>query len=162
VGTALGYRARPTEPLAARGSVATMPAPMDRSAHTRLVALTVLLAVSIPLVIVAVSGGGGGGEDEPQDSLLVERSTQRPELIVYVTPDLNLAERAGNRRMVTLECIDAEGRVLATRQERWPLTDTDQGTLDPHTHLPLDPARIAEVARCRLDGTEPLIEGPVL
>jgi hypothetical protein len=139
-----------------------MPAPMDRSARTRLVALTVLLAVSVPLVIVAVSGGGGGDEDEPQDSLLVERSTERPELIVYVTPDLNLAERAGNRRMVTLECIDAEGRVLATRQERWPLTDTDQGTLDPHTHLSLDPARIGEVARCRLDGTEPLMEGPVL
>lgn len=137
-----------------------MPAPMDRPARTRLVALAVLLAVSVPLVIVAASGRGG--EDEPKDSLRVERSTQRSELILYLTFELNRPKRAGNRGTVTVECLDADGRVLATQQERWPFTDTDQGTLDPHTHLPLDPAQIGDVERCRLDGTEPLLEGPVL
>jgi hypothetical protein len=137
-----------------------MPAPMDRSARTRLVALAVLLAVSVPLVIVAAPGGGG--EDEPKNDLLVERSTQRPEMILYVTPESNLPERAGDRRMVTLECVDAEGRVLASQRERWPLTETDQGTLDPHAHVPMDPEQVGEVARCRVRGTEPLMEGPVL
>jgi hypothetical protein len=156
----LGYRARPTELRYRSSPVANMPSPTNRSARTRLVALAVLLAVSVPLVILAASGGGG--EDEPEDDLLVERSTQRPEMILYVTPDLNRPERAGDRRMVTLECIDAEGRVLASQPERWPLTETDQGTLDPHAHVPMDPAQIGEVARCRVHGTEPLMEAPVL
>jgi hypothetical protein len=138
-----------------------MPAPMDRPARTRLVSLAVvLLLVSVPLVIVAASSGGG--EDEPKGSMRVERSTERPELILYLTGELNRPERAANRETVTVECVDGDGRVLATEQERFPFTDTDQGTLDPHIHLTLDAAQIGEVERCRLGGTEPLLEAPVL
>ncbi len=133
---------------------------MDEAARKRLVALAVLLAISVPLVIVAASGGGG--EEQPSGEVRVERSTALPELIVYVTGDANQPERAGARRTVTVECLGRGDRPLASQEASWPFTDTDQGTLDPHTHVRVDPARIGEVERCRVRGTEPPLEAPVL
>jgi hypothetical protein len=133
---------------------------MEGPARTRLVALVVLLAVSVPLGVVAVAGSGGDGEEEDA-GLRVERSAGLPELIVYVEPGVNTPERTGGRRTVTVECVDPDGRVLASQDEAWPFTDTDQGTLDPHMHMAVNPARIDDVERCRVDATEPLLEGPV-
>ena len=132
---------------------------MEGPARTRLIALAVLLAVSAPLVIVAASGSGGGAE-ETETGLRVERSPELPELLVYVSPEVNLPERA-RRQTVTVECIGADGEVLGTQTERWPFSDTDQGTLDPHAHIAVNPARIGEVERCRLRGTDPELEAPV-
>jgi hypothetical protein len=39
------------------------------------------------------------------------------------------------------------------------MTETDGNTLAPHAHVPVNPARIAEVASCRIAGTDPLLEG---
>jgi hypothetical protein len=136
-----------------------MPAPME-DARKRLVALAVLVAVAVPLVIVAASGGGG--DQQLNGDVRVERAPQLPELVVYVTSDANQPERAGGRRRVTVECLGPGGRLLASQRETWPFTDTDQGTLDPHTHLAVDPARIGEVERCRVKGAEPPLEAPVL
>jgi hypothetical protein len=133
---------------------------MERAARTRLNTLAVLLAVSIPLVIAAASGRGG--EDEEDSSLYVERSTEAPELILYVEPEANSPDRAGERGSITVECLDADGAVVVSQSERWPFTDTDEGTLDPHAHVSVNPARIAEVERCRLKGTEPVLEAPVV
>jgi hypothetical protein len=54
--------------------------PMEGPARTRLVALVVLLAVAVPLTIVAATGSGGG-DDEEEASLRVERSLDVSELI---------------------------------------------------------------------------------
>jgi hypothetical protein len=133
---------------------------MEGAARTRIVALVVLLVVAVPLGVLAAAGSGGGDEEEQAD-LWVERSPQLPELLVYVTPEANKAGRAGGRRSVILECVDPQDEVVVTRTEPWPFTDTDQNTVDPHTHVQVDPARIGDVERCRLKQTQPLLEGVV-
>jgi hypothetical protein len=138
-----------------------MPDPMEGPARTRLIALVVLLAAAIPLTIVAVLGSGGG-DDEEDASLRVERSPDLPELIVYLDPDDNKPERAGGRRSVSVECLDSGGAVVARSDESFPFTDTDRNTLDPHVHLPVNPARINEVVRCRVQPADPPLEGPVV
>jgi hypothetical protein len=138
-----------------------MPDPMEGPARTRLVALVVLLAAAIPLTIVAVLGSGGG-DDEEEASLRVERSPDLPELIVFVDPDVNTPERAGGRATVNVECLDETGEVVARSDEPFPFTDTDRNTLDPHVHLKVNPARIADVVRCRVRPADPPLEGPVV
>jgi hypothetical protein len=135
--------------------------PMEGPARTRLVALVVLLAVAIPLTIVAVVGSGGG-DDEEESSLRVERSPDLPELRVFLDPDVNTPERTGGRPSVLVECLDEAGEVVARADEPFPFTDTDEETLDPHVHMPINPARINEVVRCRVRPADPPLEGPVV
>jgi hypothetical protein len=132
---------------------------MDRASRTRLVALAVLLCVSVPLVVVAASGSGGF--DERPAALRVERNPSGlPELIVYVEDrSLNRAATAGGARRVTVECENRAGEVLFRQPERWPFSDTDGATTDPHAHLGIDPARLGRITRCRLAGTDPPLEG---
>jgi hypothetical protein len=137
-----------------------MPDPMEGPARTRLVALVVLLAVAVPLTIVAVMGSGDG-DDEEKPGLRVERSPDLPELLVFLTPDVNTPERTGGRRSVVVECLDTGGGVVTTQDETWPFGDTDQNTLDPHVHVPVNPARVDEIARCRVRPADPPLEGPV-
>lgn len=137
-----------------------MPVAMEGPARTRLVALVVLLAVAVPLGVVAAAGSGGG--DSEDEEIRVERSTQLPEMLIYITDEsANVPERAGGRTSVTVECVDAEGRVLASQEDPWPMTQTDGNTLSPHAHVPVDQARIGEVTKCRLVGTDPLLEAEV-
>jgi hypothetical protein len=132
---------------------------MEGAARTRLVALAVLLAVSVPLGVVAVAGSGGADEE---GVIRVERSTQLPEMLIYITdPEANTPERADGRATVTVQCLSADGRVLASQEDRWPMTQTDGNTLSPHAHVPVDPATIGDVKRCRLQGTEPLLAADV-
>jgi hypothetical protein len=134
--------------------------PMEGPARTRLVALVVLLALAVPLTIVAVAGSGGGDEEEA--GLRVERSPAIPELIVYLDPDANTAKRAGGRPSVLLECLDEAGGVVARSDQPFPFTDTDEGTVDPHVHMRVNPARIGDVVRCRVRPADPPLEGPVV
>jgi hypothetical protein len=138
-----------------------MAAPMEGPARTRLVALVVLLAVAIPLTVVAVVGSGGG-DDEEESSLRVERSPDLPELRVFLDPDVNTPERTGGRASVLVECLDEAGGVVARSDEPFPFTDTDEETLDPHVHMPVNPARINDVVRCRVRPANPPLEGPVV
>jgi hypothetical protein len=135
--------------------------PMEGPARTRLVALVVLLAVALPLTIVAVVGSGGGDDEEEAGSLRVERSPDLPELRVFLDPDANTPERAGGRPSVLVECLDEAGGVVARSDEPFPFTDTDENTLDPHVHMPVNPARINDVVRCRVRPADPPLEGPV-
>jgi hypothetical protein len=135
--------------------------PMEGPARTRLVALVVLLAVSIPLVIVAAVGSGGGAEEE-ETSLWVERSPDLPELRVFLDPEVNKRDRAGGRPSVLVECLDDAGEVVVRSDEPFPFTDTDGRTLDPHVHMPVNPARISEVVRCRVRPSDPPLAGPVV
>jgi hypothetical protein len=52
--------------------------------------------------------------------------------------------------------------VVARSDEPFPFTDTDQETLDPHVHMPVNPARINDVVRCRVRPANPPLEGPVV
>jgi hypothetical protein len=139
-----------------------MAEPMEGPARTRLVALVVLLAVALPLTVVAVAGSGGGDkEDEEDASLRVERSPDAPELLVFVDPEANTPERARGRASVLVECLDEAGAVVARSDRPFPFTDTDQNTLDPHVHMPVNPARINDVVRCRVRPATPPLEAPV-
>jgi hypothetical protein len=135
--------------------------PMEGPARTRLVALVVLLALTVPLTIVAVAGSGGGDEEE-EAGLRVERSPAIPELIVFLDPEANTAKRAGGRPSVVVECLDEAGGVVARSDEPFPFTDTDQQTVDPHVHMRVNPARIGDVVRCRVRPADPPLQGPVV
>jgi hypothetical protein len=132
--------------------------------RTRLVALVVLLAVAAPLVIVALAGSGGEDRPERPDGLRVERTPgDLPEVIIYVEdPSLNEPATAGGATSVVVECVDAEGRIVWSRPERWPFTDTDGGTLDPHAHIGMDQVAVERIVRCRLTGTDPPLGGRLL
>jgi hypothetical protein len=134
---------------------------MQGPARTRLVAVGVLLAVSVPLVVLAVAGSGGDDEGDGS-ALRVERSAELPEMLIYITDSkANQPDRAPARPAVTVECLDADGEILASQVEPWPMTQTDGNTLSPHAHVPVDPATIGDVASCRLKGTEPLLAAEV-
>jgi hypothetical protein len=131
-------------------------------ARIRLVALVVLLGLGALLAVVAIATGGS---DEPGKAapLRVELfpGTNGPEVVVYVPPQHNRPEVAGNRSTVRIECTGAGGRVLAKGPRRWPFTDTDDGTTDAHVHLQVAAARVDDIERCRLADTDPALEGPV-
>jgi hypothetical protein len=134
---------------------------MEGPARTRLVALVMLLAVAVPLGVIAAAGSGGGDESEGA-ALRVERSTELPEMLIFITDEsANTPERAGGRDSVTVECLDARGRVVAEQNDPWPMTETDGNTLSPHAHVPVDPALIGDVRSCRLRGTKPLLQADV-
>jgi hypothetical protein len=104
-----------------------------------------------------------GRDDEPAGGLRVERTPGIPELIVYVEDTKrNVPDTAAGARSVMVECLDRDGEVLIRAAQAWPFTDTDGRTLDPHVHISLDPERMARVSRCRVDGTDPSLEGGVL
>jgi hypothetical protein len=135
--------------------------PMEGPARTRLVALVVLLALAVPLTIVALVGSSGGG-DEEEAALRVERSPTIPELIVFLDPEVNTPKRSGGRPSVLVECLDEADAVVASSDEPFPFTDTDQDTRDPHVHMRVNPARIDDVVRCRVRPANPPLEGPVV
>jgi hypothetical protein len=117
-------------------------------------------AISVPLVVVALSSCGG--EPEP-GGLRIERTPEVPEIVVYVEDlDANQPETADGAAQITLECIDDNERVIWTSREAWPFEETDEGTLDPHVHLRIEPARIERIERCRLRDTDPPLEGRLI
>ena len=133
--------------------------------RTRLVALAILLAVATPLVIIAVAGSGDEeGTPERPAALRVERTAGGlPEITIYIEDrSLNKPSTAGGDTSVVVVCVDAEGRVVWRLPEPWPFSDTDQDTVDPHAHIGMDPAQIERIARCRLSGTDPPLEGRLL
>ena len=137
-----------------------MPDPMEGPARTRLVALVVILALAVPLAIVAIaSSGGDEGDKEPE--MYVQRAPEVFEVRVFLEPEVNTPDRTRGRRSVTVECLDDSGTVIASQDEAWPFTDTDQNTLDPHAHIPVNPARIDDVSLCRVKQARPPLEGPV-
>jgi hypothetical protein len=132
---------------------------MEGASRTRLVALAVLLAVFVPLVVIAVAGGGSDG-GEP-GGLRIEPSPQgEPDVVIYLEdPEVNEPETNHGRRSVTVECMDGDGAVVFSGRERWPFSDTDGGRFDPHVHVFMETAQVEQIARCRLKGTEPALEG---
>jgi hypothetical protein len=132
---------------------------LDAAARTRLVALAVLLAVGVPLAVIAAAGGGGSDRGA---GLRVEPSFQGlPSVVIYLEDaEVNKPETNHGRRRVTVECLDEAGEVVFSGRRRWPFSDTDGGIYNPHVHMVVDPAAVIErIVRCRLKGTDPPLEG---
>ncbi len=139
---------------------------MEKASRTRLVALAVLLAVAAPLVILALAGRDDdevAPERQPA-GLRIERTPGGlPEITIYLEDrSLNKASTARGAATVVIECVDADGQVVSSRPEAWPFLDTDEGTVEPHAHVDMDPALLEQIARCRLTGTDPPLEGRLL
>jgi hypothetical protein len=132
---------------------------MEPASRTRLIALGVLLAISVPLVVIAAAGGGS--DDRVRDGIRVEPSNRgMPEIVIYLNdPDLNRPATTDGAPRVAIECTDQAGTVVFTGSERWPFRDTDGGVFDPHVHVPVDASVLGSVARCTLKGTDPELEG---
>ena len=137
---------------------------MDRASRTRLVALAVLLAVAAPLVIVALASSGDEQSAERPAALRVQRTPgDVPEITIYIEDrSLNKPSTAGGDTSVVVQCVDTEGRIVWKLPEAWPFSDTDSGSVDPHAHISMDAAQIERIARCRLTGTDPPLEGRLL
>ena len=117
-----------------------------------------LLAISVPLVVIAVAGGGS---DDDAPGLRVETTRGVPEVVVYLEdPAVNEPETNRDRQLVGIECLDEGGKVVFRGQESWPFSDTDGGVFDPHVHVFVKPEVLSEIERCRLRGTDPKLEGP--
>jgi hypothetical protein len=133
---------------------------MEGASRTRLVALAVLLAVSVPLIVIAAAGGGS--DDENGTGLRIEPSAQGlPVLVIYLEDaDVNEPGTNHGERLVTIECLDDSGEVVFAGEKGWPFRDTDGGAVNPHVHMVVDPAAAMErIRRCRLRGTDPPLEG---
>jgi hypothetical protein len=132
---------------------------MESAARTRLVALAVLLAISVPLVVIALAGGGS--DDSDSSGLRVEASNRGlSEVVIYLEdPEVNEPGTNRDRARVRVECLDREGMVVFRGQERWPFSDTDGGMFDPHVHVSVEPDVLPEISRCRLPDTDPSLEG---
>lgn len=72
---------------------------------------------------------------------------------------VNEPETTGGAKQVAVECMDRAGAVVFSGRERWPFSDTDGGVFDPHVHVFVVPAVLGKIARCRLKGTNPPLEG---
>jgi hypothetical protein len=132
---------------------------MEPASRTRLIALAVLLAISVPLIVIAAAGGGSDGSG--RDGIRVEPSNRGlPEIIIYLEdPDVNTPETADGAKRITVECTNRAGTMVFTGRERWPFRDTDGGVFDPHVHVAMEPSLLGKIARCKLRGTDPLLEG---
>ena len=130
----------------------------DDASRTRLIALAVLLALSVPLVVIALAGSGGSDE---QRGLRVEVARGTPQVVVYLEdPAVNDPATNHGRPTVAIECMDSGGAVIHNARERWPFSDTDGGRFDPHVHVSVPPDQLSLIASCRLKGTDPRLEGP--
>ncbi len=132
---------------------------MEPASRTRLIALAVLLAISVPLIVIAAAGGGS--EDAGRDGIRVEPSNRGlPEIVIYLEdPDVNRLATTDGATRVAIECTDQAGAVVFTGTERWPFSDTDGGVFDPHVHVPVDPSLLGSIHHCSLKGTDPELEG---
>jgi hypothetical protein len=132
---------------------------MEPASRTRLISLAVLVAVSVGLVVIAAAGGGS--DDAGGDGIRVEPSNRGlPEIVIYLEdPDVNKASTTDGAKRVAIECTDRAGAVVFTGTERWPFRDTDGGVFDPHVHVSVDSSILGSVSRCRLNGTDPELEG---
>jgi hypothetical protein len=131
---------------------------MESGTRTRLIALAVLLAVSVPLIVIAAAGGG---DEQEAGGLRVEQTPAPPGVTVYVEdPNVNALETTGGEERVEVECLDENGTVVFSKRERWPFSDTDGGILDPHVHITIRSAAVMErISRCRLADTDPPLTG---
>jgi hypothetical protein len=127
----------------------------------RVVALVVAGVVAAALVGVAIVTAGGSGASG--QGLRIERGAAGgggADLVVYVDDTAaNVPETAGGKTTVELQCLDRSHKVVVTATHPWPFGETDDGLTGPHVHQRTTSQQADRIARCRLDGTDPALEG---
>ncbi len=120
-------------------------------------ALAVLAIMVIPLVVWS----GSSGEDPSSNAdLTVEWDPAKagdPLLTVTIAERLNNRETASNGKDVQLECVDAEGQVVAETTQPLPFSDEEQG-VGSHAHQLVSRDQIDSVEKCRLQGARLQLE----
>ena len=126
-----------------------------------MIAAALAAFVLVPLAIWGATSLGG--EDDTELAVDPYPGTQGAGELVVSLPDeeLNTPETSDGELTVGLECLDAEGEVLFRVEHRFPFTDTDEGTQLPHIHQPVSREQFVAAETCRLDGTDPALEGSV-
>ena len=132
---------------------------MEPASRTRLIALAVLLAISVPLIVIAAAGGGS--DDAGGDGIRIEPSNRGlPEIVIYLEdPDVNTPDTTDGAKRVVIECTDRAGRrrlhgngALALQRHRRrslrPARARARGRRDPRLDRPLQ----AEGHRPRVRG----------
>ncbi len=110
---------------------------MEGSNRTRIVALAVLLAISVPLIVIAVAGGGSDdGDGGPARGARAGDTRGRD---LPRGPGVNDPATNQGRTRVRVQCLDRGGTVIFRGAERWPFSDTDGGRFDPHVHVLVGP-----------------------
>lgn len=130
---------------------------MKRADAKRLaVAFGVLVVVAVPIAILSASSSDGGTA-----RLLIAPASA--EVVVSLDdPSVNTPGTTGGKQRVTVECLDANGRTVVKGEQDWPFSDdAGLGAGRPHAHQPVPPQQVAAIASCRLEGTDPKIEGKV-
>jgi hypothetical protein len=134
--------------------------PSTKARVRTLAPLTALvLIIAMPLVVWAAFSGGD------EDSLVVERYTTdsgKPELVIsLVEKELNTLKTTNGRRVVRLECISDDGKVVLKARQRWPFRTLERGYDYPHAHQPTSLEQRRRADRCQLRGTTVHLESEV-
>jgi hypothetical protein len=121
-----------------------------------------VVIVGVPLAVLVASGSEDARPDASKSTgLRLERGPSGSDLVIHVKPAVNVPERAAGRSEVVLRCVDSEGDTVMAQDEQWPFQDTDELAVGPHAHVALDPLSVTAVERCLVEGTEPLLQGPM-
>jgi hypothetical protein len=123
----------------------------------------VLLVVLIATPIVAWSALSEVTGKSP--SLIAERVSAGlnggPELRVSLgEDDLNTLETTRGRKVVRVECVGRDRRVVLDAEQKWPFVN-EAGYDYPHAHQPASRDELVRADRCRLRGTRIRLEADV-
>ena len=115
-------------------------------------------ASTVALLAASVLAGCGGGEPR----LTVERfesPVTGPEVLVSVSPEVNQPDTTGGEAQVEMVCTDRRQREVIRSVQPWPFEADGVGNDLPHAHQQASDQLVAQVARCRLLGTDPPLSG---
>jgi hypothetical protein len=119
----------------------------------------ILIIIAAPLIAWTASSSGGD-----EQSLIVDRATGltgAPELLVSLgDDDLNTLETSNGDRVVRVQCVGRDGRIVLDAKQTWPFID-EPGYDYLHAHQPASREQLQQADRCRLQGTRTRLEADV-
>lgn len=128
-----------------------------RSKWTTFAVLLALLGGGSLLIVLL---GGGDAEGRPIEVERAVAATGIQELLITVSDEANVPATTDGEELVDLICTDARGEMVVRGQHQWPLI-SDGEPPEPHIHQAASLQELDEIARCRIEGTDPLLQGRV-
>ena len=125
--------------------------------RTIIPAVAVLALIVVPILIWATTSGGSDDELRIDEGVT---PTGSPEIVVNIPKRLNTPEEANNSSTVQLICMDGEGKTVLETNQGWPFIN-EPGYPLPHAHQTVTPQQLQRLAKCRIEGLETEIEGPL-
>jgi hypothetical protein len=131
-----------------------------KTTRMRAIAPKALIAAIIAVPLIAWTAFSGG--DDPD--LIVERwigVEGTPELLISLGDEtLNTLETTNGQRVVRLECVGRDGRLVIDATKKWPFVD-EPGYEYPHAHQPATREELLEADRCSVGETDATLEADV-